>query len=123
MIEDIIKIANIVGSLLPKDWQNIKVDFQVREINLRFVCDDKNIGYFRVTIYSDSNDSLAYVEGHNHEDSHINIGQNTRNYSEEFLLNSFHMCRCRREFERTDDINYSKGYDYFKRQVLSSYKN
>ncbi len=122
MIEDVIKIAGIVGNLFPKSWQNIKVDFQVKEINLRFICDDKNLGYFRVYIYSDSNDLLAYIEGNNHECSQINIGQNTRKYSEEFLLNCFHLCRCCREFERTDDINYSKGYDYFRQKVLSSYK-
>lgn len=122
MIDDIIKLAGMVDFFTPKGIKNIKVDFKVEELNLRFACDDKNIGYFRVTIYSDSNDLLAYIEGHNHRGSQINIGQNIRNYSQEFLLNSFHMCRCCREFERTDDINYSKGFDHFRKKALSSYK-
>ena len=130
MIEEL--ITGIVFSGLPgivrglfspqehKESQNVKVDFGVEELELWFVCDDKNIGDFRVSVYNKSGDMVAYLEGKNHRGSEVNVGHNTNKYSKDFLFNSFHMCRCRREFERLGDINYSKGYEYFRGKLLKN---
>lgn len=118
MIGDIIRLVEVAGNLYPHEWKNIKADFPVDEIGLWFVCDDKELGYFRLNIYDRAGDCVAYLEGQNHQHSPVNIGHNSKNYSEDFLYNSFHMARCRREFERTGDINYSKGFDYYRRKVV-----
>ena len=119
MIDDIIKVAGIVDFFYPKEWKNIKVDFKIKEIGLRFICDDKNLGDFRVRIYDLENNQVAYIEGKNHRGSKIKIGHNSNKYSKDFLYNCFHMSRCNREFERLSDINYSKGFDYFRNKVIN----
>ena len=116
----LIKIIEFTGKLIPKEWQNVKVDFSLSELELWFVCDDKDIGYFRVSIYNKNGELVAYIEGKNHRGSKVNIGQNINKYSYDFLYNAFHMCRCRREFERLGDINYSKGFNYFREKLLKS---
>jgi hypothetical protein len=121
MINEIVKLAEIADFFISKEWKNIKVDFTIEEINLRFVCDDKNVGYFRASIYYTSRTLLAYIEGENYSGSQIKIGQNIKNYSKDFLYNAFYMCRCCREFERTTDINYSKGFEYYRKKAIDIY--
>lgn len=122
MIGDIIKLAEIGFSLIPKELKNVKVDFNIKELDLWFVCDDKNLGDFRVSIYDRYGTKVAYLEGKNHRGSAVNIGHNCNNYNREFLDRCFHMSRCRREFERLDDINYSKGFDYFRKKAIASFQ-
>lgn len=122
MIDDLIKIASVVDFFTPKEIKNIKVNFKVKELGLRFICDDKNIGLFRVFVLDLDNELIAYLESNNKQDSIPKIGENTKDYSKEFLFNVFHMCRCRREFERLGDINYSKGFDYFRKKLINSYQ-
>ena len=121
MIGDLIKLTEIAFSLIPKQLTNVKVDFNVKELDLWFVCDDKNVGDFRVNIYDRYGTEVAYLEGKNHRESSVNIGHNCNNYDREFLYYCFHMCRCRREFERLDDINYSKGFDYFRKKAIAKF--
>ena len=121
MIGDIIKLTKIAFSLIPKQLTNVKVDFNVKELDLWFVCDDKNVGDFRVNIYDRYGTKVAYLEGKNHRGSSVNIGHNCNNYDREFLYYCFHMCRCRREFERLDDINYSKRFDYFRKKAIAKF--
>lgn len=122
MIRDITKLAEIAFSLIPKQLTNVKIDIHVKELDLWFVCDDKNLGDFRVSIYDRYGTKVAYLEGKNHRGSEVNIGHNCNNYNREFLFNCFHMSRCYREFERLDDINYSKGFDYFSKKAISNFK-
>ena len=121
MIRDIIKLAEVVDYFTPKVIKNIKVDFKVKELNLRFKCDDKGMGDFRVFIYNSQNELIAYMEGKNKVKTSPKIGQNINKYSRDFLFNCFHMARCNREFERTDDINYSKGFDYFRKKAIKCF--
>ena len=121
MIGDIIKLGSVIEQLIPKEIKNIKVDFKVKELGLCFVCDDKNLGYFRVCVYDFDGQLVAYLEGSNHIKAMPKVGQNLNNYSNNFLFNAFHMCRCCREFERLGDINYSKGFQHFRKRMIKSY--
>ena len=122
MIADIVKLVEIAVALIPKQLTNVKVDFQIEELDLWFVCDDKNLGNFRVNIYDRYGTKVVYLEGKNDRESEINIGHNLNNYNREFLFNCFHMCRCCREFERLDDINFSKGFDYFRKKAIATFQ-
>ena len=121
MASDIGKIIDIGVKLFPKQLKNVKVDFRVEQLGLRFVCKDKDIGYFELKIYNRAEEMVAYVEGKNKQGSKINIGQNINNYNKDFLYYCFHMARCCREFERTEKIDYSRGFDYYRKKAIDEY--
>jgi hypothetical protein len=117
---DFFRLAEFGMSLWPKEWSNVEAKFSIPELNLSFTCDDKDFGHFRVKIFQ--NDHLvAYLEGDNKETTKPDIGLNLPAYPEKLLFTFFHMSRCRREFERTSQIEYSKGFGYFHARAVDEW--
>ncbi|NJL83996.1 MAG: hypothetical protein HC890_15670 [Chloroflexaceae bacterium] len=127
MIETVLSLIGLAGAAhgflqqfqSSEQGENVKVDFTITEIELRFTCDDKHLGDFRVGVYQES-EQVAYLEGKNQIDFTPAIGFNHRNYSPEALFLMFHMARCYRELQRTGNIDYAKGYDYFRNKLIAT---
>jgi hypothetical protein len=58
------------------------------------------------------------LEGGNSESAEPEVGLNSRELSAELRHDLFHAARCKREYKRTGDLDYSRGYDNYLRQVL-----
>ena len=107
----------------PKRWTNVKVRFFVEEMMLAFFCDDKSIGELQVTVLDSDGEKIAYLEGTNHHTADCTVGFNLRGLPAELLAECFHMARCFREFERTDNLDYANGFDYFRSRAVREWQS
>lgn len=92
-------------------------------MNLGFICDDKNMGTIRVTILDAAGEKIAYLEGTNSHTAEYVAGFNVRRMPAEILAECFHMGRCFREFERTDNLDYARGFEYFRTRAIREWQS
>jgi acyl carrier protein len=115
--------AETVKRFWPKSWTNVEARFAVEEIGLGFSCDDKSVGWFRVTVLDPNLEKIAYMEGANSDDARPKIAINIRRFPHDLLREMFQMARCMREFERTDNRVLAKKYQSHRRRVVSLWHN
>jgi hypothetical protein len=84
-----VQFIHLEARMWPKSWTNIEVRFVVEEISLGFQCDDKAVGWFRVTVLDQNLEEVAYMEGTNSDDTTLDVGFN-------LLREMFQMARCKR---------------------------
>ncbi|MFH1115862.1 MAG: hypothetical protein V1792_18280, partial [Pseudomonadota bacterium] len=115
--------AEIVMGWWPKKWSNVEARFVVEEIGLGFSCDDKTGGgWFRVTVLDEKLEKIVYMEGANNTDVRPKVAINVKKFPHDVLREMFHMARCKREFERTDDRSFASMYQTHRHQALSLWK-
>jgi len=118
VFDAIIEAIKLARDARPKRWSNVEVRFFIEEVGLGFVCDDKSVGVIRVTILDPTGEKIAYLEGGNSHDSGFRTGFNVRGLPEGLLADCFHMARCFREFERTGDVDYARGFQHFRARAV-----
>src|SRR5271157_3612833 len=102
----------------PKSLANIEVRFVVEEISLGFQCDDKAVGWFRVTVLDQNLEEVVYMEGANSDDTILDIGFNIKAFPDPVLREMFQMARCKREHKRTDHIGFARKFEYHRGQLV-----
>ena len=102
----------------PKSWTNIEVRFVVEEISLDFQCDDKAVGWFRVTVLDQNLEEVVYIEGANSDDTTLDVGFNIQDFPDPLLREMFQMARCKREHKRTDDIQFARKFEHHRSQLV-----
>ena len=123
MLDPILDVIKLARDAWPKRWTNVEVRFFVEEMMLGFSCDDKSVGVIRVTILDSDGEKIAYLEGGNNHTADFAVGFNLRGLPAELLAECFHMARCFREFERTSNIDYARGFEYFRGRAVREWRS
>jgi hypothetical protein len=103
---------------LPTAWRNVAVRLVIEQLALGLRCDDMFIQRFRVVGVDSNLTEVLHMEGGNDESKEPKVGLNSLDLSPELLRNLFHAARCLREYRRTGNLDYSRGYESFLEQVL-----
>ncbi len=98
--------------------QTSRYGFVVEEISLGFQCDDKAVGWFRVTVLDQNLEEVVYMEGPNSDDTTLDVGFNIKAFPDPVLREMFQMARCKREYKRTDDIEFARKFEYHRSQLV-----
>jgi len=114
--------VEIAKNWWPKKWTNVEVRFVVEEIGLGFSCDDKAVGWFRVTVLDEKLEKIVYMEGANSDDARPKVAINVRKFPHDLLREMFQMARCIREFERTENTVFARKFQSHRDQVLFLWK-
>ena len=116
-------LLEMARMIWPKSSTNVRVRFVVQEIAMGFQCDDKGVGRFRVRVLDRNVEEVAYLEGANSDDAALEVGINNKGFPDAVLREMFQMARCRREFARTQDIEFSRKFDYHRSQLLNLWES
>jgi hypothetical protein len=116
-------LVEMARMIWPKSSTNVRVRFVVQEIAMGFQCDDKGVGRFRVRVLDQNVEEVAYMEGENSEDAALEVGFNNKGFPDVVLREMFQMARCRREFARTQEIEFSRKFEYHRSQLLSLWES
>lgn len=116
-------LAETAKMIWPKSSTNVRVRFVVQEIAMGFQCDDKGVGWFRVTVLDRNVEEVAYMEGANTDDAVLEVGYNSHEFPDAVLQEMFQMARCRREFARTQDSEFSRKFEYHRGQLLNLWES
>ncbi len=116
-------LVEMARMIWPKSSTNVRVRFVVQEIAMGFQCYDKGVGWFRVTVLDQNVDEVAYIEGANSDDAALEVGFNNKGFPDAVLREMFQMARCRREFARTQDIEFSRKFEYHRGQLLNLWES
>jgi hypothetical protein len=107
----------------PKSSTNVQVRFVVQEIAMGFQCYDRGVGWFRVSVLDKNVEEVAYMEGANSDEAPLEVGSNIKGFPDPVLREMFQMARCRREFARTQDSEFSRKFEYHRSQLLSLWES
>lgn len=123
MLRAIVEAIKLAREAWPKRWSNVEVRFLVEEMGLGFVCDDKSMGTIRVTVLDETGQHIAYLEGANNHTADSQAGFNFRGFPPDLLAECFHMARCFREFERTGNTDYARGFEHFRGRAVREWQS
>src|SRR5208283_684558 len=116
-------LVEMARMIWPKSSTNVRVRFVVQEIAMGFQCYDKGVGWFRVTVLDRNVDEVAYMEGVNSDNAALEVGFNNKSFPDAVLREMFQMARCRREFARTQDSEFSGKFEYHRGQLLNLWES
>jgi hypothetical protein len=116
-------LVEMARMIWPKSSTNVRVRFVVQEIAMGFQCDDREVGWFRVTVLDQNMKKVAYMEGANSDDAPLDVGSNIKGFPDPVLRETFQMARCRREFARTRDIEFSRKFEDHRGRLLNLWKS
>ncbi|MGO9568775.1 MAG: hypothetical protein ACLP5H_14665 [Desulfomonilaceae bacterium] len=116
-------LVEMAKMIWPKSSTNVRVRFVVQEIAMGFQCYDRGVGWFRVTVLDQNVEEVAYMEGANSDDTAPEVSFNSKGFPDAVLREMFQMARCRREFARTQDIEFSRKFEYHRTQLLNLWES
>ncbi len=116
-------LVEMARMIWPKSSTNVRVRFVVQEIAMGFQCDDRGVGWFRVTVLDQNVEEVAYMEGANSDDAPLDVGSNIKGFPDPVLREMFQMARCRREFARTQDIEFSRKFEDHRGRLLNLWES
>lgn len=104
--------------LIPKLLTNVKADFYIEEAKLRFECDDRSMGEFRVFVLNSSKEQRCHLEGKNEDNADVTVVFDFNGYPKALLSEMFQMARCKREFERLEDNTFHRKFAEHRHRML-----
>ena len=110
---------DIAKEHVPKSWKNNTSVFEVPEMRLLFKCNGRDLGGFNVWVYN-QDEEVAYMQGTSNDAASVpvEVGSNRKKMNVSLLWEMFHMARCYREFERTEDIRFKRGFEFFRERAI-----
>ncbi len=122
MLSTLIEAIQLAREVWPKRWSNVQGRFEVEEMGMSFVCEEKSPGLLRVLVFHRSGQKIAYLEGPNQYPAEVQVGLNQEGFSNGFFEDCFQMARHDREFERTSELEHSSLYQYFRNRTVTRWE-